>query len=336
MIFFRIMDDTQEMEWITLQSLAASAAKNKQENTLTAEIIKKRLREEDAINILQNPQVISSLTPEIIRLCRTGTLPTGEDSTNEIKAKHFSTLKFLKQEYVECYCAEKDDGVLGAKAECSILLGGTADKEYYVALAHEINTGIPDHRGITVIARFDTEVNKNNTHIIMLTLWELYRTLAKLEDINMEQLLPVTVNGTPSFHNNCVILKSNKEHRYILGDIGNTILTIWPRYLEITLGHLGKYMPLEIHICIPRDQYNSYSHASTSLVDFLEEGIHKYITYPGVYNKHRRINYRTYKQCMENTMGIIPDAKDKSSHIVDLIKAGNKLVKNRVIALAAA
>ena len=168
--------------------------------------------------------------------------------------------------------------ILKAKPECGILQGVTRDREYYVALAHEIASKTQEHRGITLTARFDTRVNKTAMIIPLLTLWNLYKTLAKIEGISTEHILPIRVENTPTYHNNSLIINCSKENRDKMADIGNTILTIWPRFLKIALGNLGTYMPLELHICIPKRDYKRYGHASTSLIDFNKEGIHRFVT----------------------------------------------------------
>ena len=150
----------------------------------------------------------------------------------------------------------------------------------------------------------------------------------------MEHILPISANHTPTYHNNSIVIRCNKEYRDIMADIGNTILTIWPRYLEIALGKLGKYMPLEMHICIPREAYNRYNHASTSLIDFKDKGTHRYITYPGTFYEHRKISTRNLKIIMETFPGPTADIAGKASTIVELLRAGNRAVKARVVALA--
>ena len=169
--------------------------------------------------------------------------------------------------------------------------------------------------------------------IPLKTICDLCRALSKVEGIEMEHTLPISINNTPSFHNS-IIFRCKQEDKDIMAVIGNTILTIWPRYLEIALGMLGKYIPLEIHICIPKDAYNRYNHASTSLIDFKEEGTHKYITYPGTFYEHRKISSRNLKNLLDLNPGSTPGIAGKASHITELLKAGNKDVKARVVALA--
>ena len=160
--------------------------------------------------------------------------------------------------------------------------------------------------------------------------------LARMEGIEMEQMLPATKKNTPRHHSNSLIIKIKKDHKGILADIGNTILTIWPRYLEVALGHLGKYMPVEIHITISANEYNKYTHATTKLMDFKENGLHKHITYPGVYNKHRKPSNKALRIILDHAPGITPNIMEKTKHIVDLIKAADRTVNTRIIELAAA
>jgi len=83
-------------------------------------------------------------------------------------------------------------------------------------------------------------------NIMKIAIWDLCKAIAKIEDIDMEHILPISVINTPTYHNSNNIMQYNKEHKGKLRDIGNTILCIWPKYLEIVLGHLGKFMPLEL------------------------------------------------------------------------------------------
>ena len=87
-----------------------------------------------------------------------------------------------------------------------------------------------------------------------------------------------------------------------LADIGNTILSTWPKYIEIVL---GKFMPLDLQIIIPAKDYNKYHHAATRLIDFNEMGLHRYLTFPGIYNNLRRTNLRNLKISYEYAPGVI-------------------------------
>ena len=73
--------------------------------------------------------------------------------------------------------------------------------------------------------------------ISCLTLWELIRTLAKLENIDLEHITPYYPEIVRSAHVTLFVLpiNSNKE---ILVDIANTVLTSWPKLMDITIGYL--------------------------------------------------------------------------------------------------
>ena len=331
------MDTEKEKStgWDTLEELANDAISLADNNITMENIIMKRLEQEDATDVLLNKNTIGNMAEEIIKTCKQETLPTQPDPDNETVVKKFWTLTFPTKEQVECYCLRTiDDSKI--KGECTFLAGGTLDRDYYIALAHELSTRIEGHRGIVITARFDPNIKKTSMIVPLLTLWDLYRMLARLEGIEIDAMLPVTINNTPTHHSNTLIIKNKKEHKEILADIGNTILTIWPRFLEIALGPLGRYMPLEIHITIPLTEFNKYAHASTKLTDFREEGVHKHITYPGVYNKHRNQYSKTFKVELDHAPGIIPNIREKTAHIVDLIKAAQRAVNSRIIELAAA
>ena len=122
--------------------------------------------------------------------------------------------------------------------------------------------------------------------LLSTTLWDLLRILARIEKIGMEQFLPVIPSNDPSTHLHSLCILISNEHTHILADICNTALTIWPGYLEIALGQLGRYMPLELHFTLPATSYNKYWHAATTHSDFNNKGIHTYVTFQGIYNDH--------------------------------------------------
>ena len=112
-----------------------------------------------------------------MKLTKIETLPTSENSINETQVKYFHSLEFQFQESVDCYCKTNGEDIRGAKAESTILRGGTLDREFYMALTHEISVEAKIHRGITLLARFDTDILKKNTHVIMLTLLQVTQIL---------------------------------------------------------------------------------------------------------------------------------------------------------------
>ncbi len=312
--FSEKMDVEQEKPtgWDTLEELANAAISLADNNITMENIIMKRLEQEDATDVLLNKNTIGNMAEEIIKTCKKESLPTQSDPGNEIVVKKFWTLSFPMEEAVECYCLRTiDDSRI--KGECTFLKGGTLDRDYYTALAHELSTRIEGHRGIVITARFDPNIKKTSMAIPLLTIWDLYRMMARLEGIEIDAMLPITINNTPTYHSNTLIIKNKKEHKEVLADIGNTILTIWPRFLEIALGPLGRYMPLELHITVPTADFNKYAHASTRLTDFREEGVHKHITYPGVYNKHRSQHSKTLKTELDHAPGIIPNIREKTT-----------------------
>ena len=321
--------------WSILVELASSAISNAVNNLTIEANIMKRLDQEDATNLLMDKDTIQNMAKEIITICRSETLPTQTDHDNEIIVKKFWTLNYQENEIVECYCHYSTDKTK-IKGECTFLKGGILDGDYYVALAHELTSTLEGHRGLVITTRHDTSIRKQNMIVPLLAIWDLYRMLARMEGIEMEQMLPTTMKNTPTHHSNSLIIKIKKEHKGILADIGNTILTIWPRYLEIALGHLGKYMPVELHINMPATEYNKYTHATTKLMDFKENGLHKHITYPGVYNKHRKPSNKALRIVLDHAPGITPNLMEKIKHIVDLIKAADRTVNTRIIELAAA
>ena len=327
-----IENHSSEQVWKEIHNLVTTIRESDDHNLSRMEIIKRRVKEKDISDKIMKKEMIKDLTEEIINICKSESLPTQNENSAGNSVKHFPTMEFQKIREIKCYCTK--EGVHNAKPECSILKGGAKDMEYYNALAHEIGTGTPEHRGITLTARFDVNINKKSMLIPLMTIWDLYRILAKIEGIEMEHILPISINNSPSYHNNSLIIRCKKEHRDIMSDVGNTILTIWPQYLEIVLGRMGKFMPLELHISVPKEDYNKYSHASTSLMDFQDYCIHKYITYPGIYYEHRKINARGLRMKLEMSPGITPNILGKVELISDLIKAGNRAVKARVVALA--
>lgn len=97
-------------------------------------------------------------------------------------------MEFSDYKPSNCFCIKENDS--GIKPECSILQGGSRDRDFYTALAHEINIGVPDHRGFTIIYRFDTVISKKGMLIPLLAMWDLFRILAKIEGIEDGKYAP--------------------------------------------------------------------------------------------------------------------------------------------------
>ena len=164
-LFSEIMEDTQADEeknsdWEEIRRVAKEAVENRENKELLTEIIKIRLEQPDLSKILLKKDVIQDIMPEILQVCRKETLPTQKEDINEIKVKHFESLRYQEEDLIECYCSK--EGIAGAKPECTILQGGVKDREYYTALAHKIATELSEHRGITITARFDPAINKES------------------------------------------------------------------------------------------------------------------------------------------------------------------------------
>ena len=187
---------------------------------------------------------------------------------------------------------------------------------------------------MTVLLRFDPSTSKEAMIISCLTLWELIRTLAKLENIDLEHITPYYPDIVRSAHVTLFVLpiNSNKE---ILVDIANTVLTSWPKLMDITIGFLGKLKPIELHFVVPGSKGNKYWHASAKLSEFDSEGVNKLIAYQGIHNKHRKPTTKHLKAIIEIMNPIIPELSSKASAIVETIRNAAAHIAKRVNLLAA-
>ena len=149
------MESEDEMEWKDVEQSTITAIEGNVNKHLVTEIIREKLEDIEGINVITKEKNLNKAAPEIIKIYKNETLPTQKDRETEIMVKTFSSLKYNQIEEVNCYCLDtsKNDQV---KPECSILQGGNVDKDYYVA--HEISR--KEHRGITVILRFDPAIKK--------------------------------------------------------------------------------------------------------------------------------------------------------------------------------
>ena len=242
------------------------------------------------------------------------------------------TIGFSQPTPVPCHCNERQSHGI-SYPECSVLQGGNKDAGYYVSLAHFLSLSL-GKRTLTLSLRFDPSIKSSAMPLLSTTLWDLLRILARIEKIGMEQFLPVTPSNDPSTHLHSLCILINNEHTHILADICNTALTIWPGYLEIALGQLGRYMPLELHFTLPATSYNKYWHAATTLSDFDNKGIHTYVTFQGIYNDHRKTSSKLFRSTLDSQPSLVPDLRSKTIHIIELIKSATLTVQGRVAELA--
>ena len=176
---------------------------------ITLSRIKQNLTDSGFLEQAIFPELALEIQPELNKLCREYALPLNLDSSPPTQEHIYNTL---------CYCYCRDTEKTGAVfADCQVLKGGNQDKTHYIALTHE--TLVRESKtGMTVLLRFDPSTSKEAIIIQCLALWELIRTLAKLENIDLEHIAPYFPNVVHSIHITLFILpcSTNKE---ILVDI---------------------------------------------------------------------------------------------------------------------
>ena len=266
----------------------------------------------------------------VVNLCLESTLPTFTDLSSETIAKKFLTLSFPPRQEVDCYCnAGKDLG----HPECTVLRGGNKDKLFYISLAHKTSE-LSGKRSLNLFFRFDPSVDKPTMAIVAIQFWDLLRILAKLENIPQERVLPFIPDTLPIYHIIPLCISLNPDVIHIIADIINTIMTIWPSYLHLTLSSLGRYTPLEVHATLPGSTHSKYWHSSTLLTDFNEDGVHNYITYQGVFNRHRKPSSRDLNSIFDLNPPLNPNLRDATPAIVNLIRTSSSIIQGRVVQLA--
>ena len=183
----------------------------------------------------------------VVNLCLESTLPTFTDLSSEIIAKKFLTLSFPPRQEVDCYCnAGKDFG----HPECTVLRGGNKDRLFYISLAHKTSE-LSGKRSLNLFFRLDPSVDKPTMAIVAIQFWDLLCILAKLENIPQERVLPFIPDTLPTHHIIPLCISLNQDVIHTIADITNTIMTIWPSYLNLILSSLGRYTLLEVHATLP-------------------------------------------------------------------------------------
>ena len=164
------------------------------------------------------------------------------DLSSETTTKKFPTFSFPARPEVDCYC---NTGNEKGYPECTVLRGGNKDRHFYFSLAHK-TTDFSVKRSLTLFFRFDPSVDKPSMAIIAIQFWDLKRILAKLENIPQEHVLPFIPDNLPTQHIIPLCISLNQNATHTLADITNTVMTIWPSYLNLILSPLGRYTPLEV------------------------------------------------------------------------------------------
>ena len=302
--------------------------------TITIKSINQDLAELGFLEQAVFPEIAKEIQPELHKICKEYALPTNPGTDSATQAHVFSTLNFHNIKTVDCYCQELE--LTGAIfADCQVLRGGNLDKTYYIALAHETLT-YTGYRGITVMARFDPRTSREAMNIALLILWDIIRLLAKLEGIDLEHISPIFPLRIRSSHVSMFTLPCTDNHKEILMDVANTVLTIWPRLLEVTAGPMGKYKPVEVHFVFPGKKSNIYWHAGAMITEYDAESINKLIAYQGIHNKHRKPSTKHLKAILDIIQPIIPEINNKAQVMVEIIRNAAAQITNRVNLLAAA